>query len=524
LRGGRAIALRFRYYPPVVSGETHEADKDAVTQGMPSPPSEPNRNAQEPTPPQASVATPAYEQPDNERPASASPTEHQLEREVPLGYESHVAGHDPYAALRHPSYLLYALAFALSVIGGQTLTVAVNWEIYERTKSALSLAWLGLVMAVPVLLLALPAGHVADTHSRRRIMLATHTIALLCALGLAALSHYFKTLPHAVWAIYGLMLVGNSGATFGRPARSALMPQLVPIHVFANAVTWNSSIFETASMAGPAIAGFILRRSVTHAYLFTAACWCAAMFAIFFLPEKPIPRTNNGARNMPTFSDLIAGVRFVLRSKLMLGAMTLDMFAVLLGGCTFLLPIFAQRLGVGAVGFGWLRAAPSIGALTMAMLIAHTPPFQRAGRALLVAVAGFGCATIVFGLSSNYTLSFAMLVLAGAFDNVSVVVRHTLIQLLTPDAMRGRVSAVNQVFIGSSNELGGLESGLTAAWLGPVASVVIGGVGTILVVLGVATIWPQVRRLGSLRDIRAEEVLEARGFEVVSSASGAGAK
>jgi MFS family permease len=459
---------------------------------------------------------PAYEQPDTERPASATPSEPVLERELPTGRDARREGHDPYAALRYGGYWLYASAFALSVIGGQTLNVAVGWEIYNKTHSAMSLGWLGLVMATPVLLLALPAGHVADTHSRRRIMLATHTIALGCSLGLAMLAHFCSHWPHAVWAIYALMLVGNSGATFGRPARAALMPQLVPTDVFANAVTWNASIFETASMAGPALGGFIAGRSVTHAYLFTAACWIAAIVLIFALPEKRPPRRDD-ASNVPSFSDLVAGVRFVWRSKLMLGAMTLDMFAVLLGGCTFLLPIFAQKLGGGAYAFGWLRAAPSIGALTMALVIAHTPPFQRAGRALLIAVAGFGFSTIVFGFSTNYALSFAMLVIAGAFDNVSVVVRHTLVQLLTPDVMRGRVSAVNQVFIGSSNELGGLESGLTAAWLGPVGSVVLGGIGTIIVVLGVATVWPQVRKLGSLRDIRPDVAPEARGFAVIQA-------
>jgi MFS family permease len=285
------------------------------------------------------------------------------------------------------------------------------------------------------------------------------------------------------------------------------MPQLVPHGVFANAVTWNSTIFEVASVMGPAIGGFICARSVTLAYGFTVLCWCCTIAAVFLLPDRGAPASDvahsGSARRMPRVTDLIAGVRFVWHSKLMLGAMTLDLFAVLLGGCTFLLPIFASDvLHVGATGFGWLRAAPSIGAIGMAMLIAHTPPFRRAGRALLVSVAGFGAATIVFGLSKNYAISFSMLVLAGAFDNVSVVIRHTLLQLLTPDPMRGRVSAVNQVFIGSSNELGGLESGLLAAWLGPVASVVIGGVGTILVVLGVGAIWPALRRLKSLTDLK----------------------
>jgi MFS family permease len=409
----------------------------------------------------------AYEAPDGERPSSGSPTEQDLEREAPtirqLDY-SQERTHDPYAALRLRNYRLYAAAFWMSVIGGQTQNVAVGWEIYKKTNSALSLGWLGLAMATPVLLLALPAGHVADTHSRRRIMLLTHTISLLCALALAALSYFFADAAHSVLGIYALMILGNAGATFGRPARSALMPQLVPPSVFPNAVTWNSSIFEVASVLGPVFGGFICGFSVPSAYLFTAICWGVTILLVWMLPNVQPPRRTNGA--VPSFGDLAAGLRFVFHNKMMLGAMTLDMFAVLLGGCTFLLPIFAKDLGGGAVAFGLLRAAPSIGAITMALVIAHTPPFQRAGRALLLAVAMFGVVTLIFGISRNFWLSFAMLVLSGAFDNVSVVIRHTLIQLLTPDAMRGRVSAVNQVFIGSSNEIGGLESGLVAAWRG----------------------------------------------------------
>ena len=445
----------------------------------------------------------AYEAPDTERSSSAMPTEQQLERELPPR-----AGraHDPYAALRIGHYRLFAAAFCASVIGGQTQNVAVGWQIYQKTNSAMSLGWLGLVMATPILLLALPAGHVADTFSRRRIMLVTHSVSAACALALALVAHLNLGGAQTVSAIYALMFVGNAGATFGRPARSAFMPQLVPPHVFPNAVTWNSSIFEVASVAGPAIGGLLCWRSVTLAFVFAACCWCGTLVGIYFLPNRAAPgRATRDARRgpMPSLGDLVAGVRFVVRSKLMLGAMTLDMFAVLLGGCTFLLPIFAKDiLHVGALGFGFLRAAPSVGAIAMALTIAHTPPFRNAGRALLLAVAGFGAVTIAFGLSRNFALSFAMLVLLGAFDNVSVVIRHTLIQLLTPDAMRGRVSAVNQVFIGSSNEIGGLESGLTAAWLGPVTSVVMGGIGTILVVIGVASIWPQVRKLKSLADVK----------------------
>jgi MFS family permease len=249
------------------------------------------------------------------------------------------------------------------------------------------------------------------------------------------------------------------------------------------------------------VAGFICAYSSPLAYLTTAACCGGTALTVWFIPDREPPRRGAPAN----ISDLMAGLRFVWRTKLMLGTMTLDLFAVLLGGATFLLPIFAIRIGGDAVTLGWFRAAPAVGAFVMAMVIAHIRPFQRAGRTLLIAVCGFGVVTIIFGLSTHFWLSFAMLVLLGAFDNISVVVRHSLVQLLTPDHMRGRVAAVNQIFIGSSNELGGLESGVTAALFGEVISVVAGGVGTILVVLGVSTIWPQVARLGSLKDIRPED-------------------
>lgn len=439
----------------------------------------------------------AYEPPDVERPASASPTESQLESELPGGRDT--GGHDPYAALRFRDYRFYVSSFFLSVIAGQMQIVAVGWEIYQKTGSKMNLGWMGLALALPVLLLSLPAGHVADTHSRRKIVMFTHVLSAMCALALAYHSLYGLDGKFSLPIVFGLLIVGNSGATFGRPARSALMPQLVPMRVFANAVTWNSSIFETASMIGPAIGGFLCARNLALAYTVAAGCWLITVLILIAIPDRPAPRRGAPA----SFQDLVAGARFVWRTRLLLAVMSLDLFAVLLGGATFLLPVFARDiLHVGGTGFGWLRAAPAIGAFCMAMLLAHTPPLRRAGRALLLAVVGFGLATIVFGLSRSYPLSFAMLILAGAFDNISVVVRHTLIQLLTPDSMRGRVAAVNQIFIGSSNELGGLESGLTAALFGEVKSVVGGGMGTILVVLGINSIFPQVRKLGSLRDIR----------------------
>ena len=264
----------------------------------------------------------------------------------------------------------------------------------------------------------------------------------------------------------------------------------------------NSSMFQIAAMAGPAIGGAIILKSATLAYII-AACFNLAFF-VFLMPVKV--QSAARMREPLTRENLAAGFRFVWRTKIILATITLDLFAVLFGGATALLPAYAKDiLQVGSVGFGWLRAAPAIGALTMGLWLAHRPPMKKAGRDLLWAVAGFGAATIVFGVSRWFSLSFVMLLLTGAFDNISVVVRHTLVQMLTPDSMRGRVSAVNNVFIGASNELGALESGLVGSFFGAVASVVSGGIGTLIVVSAVAMIWPQVRRFGALSDAKPEE-------------------
>jgi MFS family permease len=331
--------------------------------------------------------------------------------------------------------------------------------------------------------------------------------------------------------MYAVILLNAVTLTFARPARSAILPQLVPGKMFNNAVTWNATIFETSSMIGPGIGGLILGKGgAASAYIFNAAMLVACAVLTTQFPDVAIRRWKDPEqRDTPTgaaapdpnirleyeprgdppetgvFTALWAGVAFVFSSRLLLATMTLDLFAVLLGGAMYLLPVFASDiLKVGAVGYGWLRMAPSVGAIGMALILAHRPPMKHAGRAMLLAVAGFGAATLVFGLSRSFWLSMVMLVLTGAFDNISVVVRHTLVQLLTPDAMRGRVSAVNQVFIGSSNELGGMESGLTAAWLGPVGSVLLGGIGTIVTVVAVAAFSPRLRRLGRLDEISAD--------------------
>jgi hypothetical protein len=255
-------------------------------------------------------------------------------------------------------------------------------------------------------------------------------------------------------------------------------------------------------MLGPAIGGAIVGAGgAASAYLLNAVLLLVCAMLTWRFPNTAVePRTE-----APGFKSLLAGVNFVFTRKLLLATLTLDLFAVLLGGAVYLLPLFAEKiLHVGPTGFGWLRAAPSFGAFSMALILAHRPPMQRAGRALLLAVGGFGMATIVFGLSRNFALSMTMLIVIGAFDNISVVVRHTLVQLLTPDSMRGRVSAVNQVFIGSSNELGGLESGFTAAWWGPVRAVVFGGIGTIVTVAAVAFFAPSLRKFGRLDQPHAE--------------------
>jgi MFS family permease len=298
--------------------------------------------------------------------------------------------------------------------------------------------------------------------------------------------------------VYLFLFLAGVSRAFNAPARWSLLPEVVPPALLTNAVTWNSSAWQIASVAGPALGGGVIWASGQRAaatYLLTALCCAVCAGLIATIRPRPRPHPARGV----SLASLLAGIRFVWTTKVILATITLDLFAVLLGGATALLPVYASDiLHVGAAGLGWLRAAPSLGALVMALVLAHRPPLRRAGLTLLWAVAGFGAATVVFGLSRNLILSFAALALVGALDNISVVVRGTLIQVLTPNAMRGRVTAVTTIFIVSSNELGEFESGVTAHYFGPVASVVAGGVGTILVVVAVRFIWPEVGRLGSL--------------------------
>lgn len=433
--------------------------------------------------------------PDPLRPASAAPTEGQLERESPAASEPR-RRHDPYLALRLRDYRLYSLGWVVAVAGRQVQSAAVGWEVYSRTGNELDLGWVGLAQALPVLLLSLPAGHLADRFDRRRVLCVSLLLSVLCSLALAGLS----LVGASIGWMYAVLALAGAAHAVGNPARSSLLPQIVPPHAFANAVTWNSSLFQIASAAGPALAGLVLYYvGPSGAYGLDALCALVFIACLVPIALRPVPRNNEPA----TLDSFLAGARFIWRTKIILATITLDLFAVLLGGAVYLLPVFAQDvLHVGEVGFGWLRASDAIGSFAAGLVVAHLPPMRHAGRAMLWAVAGFGVATIVFGLSTSFWLSFLMLALAGAMDYVSVVVRHTLVQVLPPDGMRGRVAAVNNIFISASNQLGGFESGLTAKLLGAVRSVVFGGIGTLVVVAAVALKWPQVRRFGSLADAR----------------------
>jgi MFS family permease len=408
-------------------------------------------------------------------------------------------GHDPYEALRFPDYRRLLAGNMLASVGTEMQAVAVGWELYERTGSTAALGFVGLAQFLPVFLLSLPAGHAADRYSRKALLVLAMAVTATSSLGLALLSWSQGPVP----LVFVCVTLAGVGQALRAPARSALIAHLVPPEALHNAVTWNSSGWQIASMLGPAVGGLAIAvtRRALEAYVLAGAC--AVVCAVLMVPIRPRP--GGIGRQTLSLDSLLAGVRFVWRTKLILATITLDLFAVLLGGATALLPVFVKDiLHVGPEWLGWLRAAPSIGALATALLMAHRPPLRRAGPTLLWAVAGFGAATVVFGVSTSPWLSFAALTVTGALDNISVVVRGTLVQLLTPDAMRGRVSAVSMIFISSSNQLGEFESGITADWFGPIWSVVGGGVGTILVVLAAMLRWPQLLRLGALHEVRPE--------------------
>jgi MFS family permease len=403
------------------------------------------------------------------------------------------ARRDPYAALRFRDFRLLLAGRFVTSLGDQMLSFGIGWELWLRTHNELALGLVGLAQVIPVIVFSLPAGHVADQYNRKRIVLVTQLLLATCSLGLALISFVQGPIGLVYLCLFGI----GVARAFNGPATSTLLPQTVPRRIFASAATWSSSAWQLASIIGPALAGVLVAvlNSVTLIYVLDALAGISFLVAVALIRGRPLALSRKAA----TLDSLKEGVRFIRSTKVILAAITLDMFGVLFGGAVTLLPVYATDiLKVGAEGLGLLRAAPSVGALLMALALAHLPPFRHAGRTLFLAVTGFGLATIVFGLSTTFWLSVLMLALIGAMDNVSVVIRSTLMLIRTPDEMRGRTSAVNSIFISTSNELGGFESGLTAALFGPVISVVGGGIGTILVVLAVAKIWPEMRRLTTL--------------------------
>jgi MFS family permease len=416
--------------------------------------------------------------------------------------------HDPYAPLRLTHYRRFLLGGIMASAAAEMQVVALGWELYERTSSATALGLVGLAMFLPMLLMTLPAGHMADRHSRKALLLASQGLMACASIGLAALSYW----KGPVGLAYAALAMAGLASALGRPARGAILRQLVPDHLVGVAVTWNSSGWQFASVAGPALGGLVIA-------LTGGATWAFVLGFLFSLGVIGLfgsirPSAVERATEPISMASLLAGLHFVRRTEMILAAMTLDLFAVFLGGAVALLPVYAKDiLQIGPVGLGWLRAAPSAGAVLMALTLAHRPPIRRAGPALLWSVAGFGAATIGFGLSRNPFLSFGLLAITGALDMISVVVRSTLVQVLTPDSMRGRVGAVNSIFIGSSNELGGFESGITARYFGPVASVVGGGVGTLLVVLAVIARFPGLRRLGPLQGLNGPDRVGREEYE-----------
>lgn len=407
--------------------------------------------------------------------------------------------HDPYQVFRIPAFRSLLLGGVLVNVGTAAQSLAIGWEMYQRTDQAMMLGLIGLAQAVPMLLFTLPAGYLADVFDRRKVMIAGLLGTTLTSLALALFSH----LSGAIGWMYVLLFLDASFHRVATPARTALLPLLVPPGQFEGAVKWRTTLFQLSMVVGPAVGGFIITWSIPSAYLFSAFTTIVYILLLLSMTIPEAPRTHRGQ----VVKQVMEGIRFVWNRKLILGSISLDLFAVFLGGAVYLLPIFARDIIANPpFGFspeevlGWLRAAPAAGSIVMALILAHRPPLKSAGRSMFSAVAAFGAATVVFGLSRNFWLSWAMLFLTGFFDNISVVVRQTLVQMRTPNHMRGRVSAVNFLFIGSSNELGGFESGLVAQLFSPVISVVSGGIGTLVVVLTWLRLFPGLRRVRTLSE------------------------
>ena len=381
-----------------------------------------------------------------------------------------------HSLLKHPGFVEYWFSRLCSMFAFQMVSVAVGWQIYDITHRALDLGLIGLVQFVPSLLLALPAGHLADRHDRRRIVLACQSLEWFAA-ALLAVGSFFGWFGED--DILLVVFLSGCARAFEFPTMQALLPSMVPPTLLSRAMAAGSSASMAAMIIGPALGGFLYVAGAATVYAVSALLFMAAAVLMWRLRlERPPQR-----REPATFKTLFAGIGFIRRRPVVLGAISLDLFAVLLGGATALLPVFARDiLHTGPWGLGLLRAAPAVGALGMSLWLTRYPLTRRVGHIMFYSVAGFGLATLVFGLSTSFLLSLAALFALGALDMISMVIRGALVQLETPDEMRGRVSAVNAIFINTSNQLGEFESGITAQWFGTVPATVIGGIGTLMVV------------------------------------------
>lgn len=398
------------------------------------------------------------------------------------------------AAFRYPNFRFYMAARFLTTFASEMQSVAVGWQIYALTHRPLDLGLVGLAQFLPGICLFLLAGHTADRFPRLNIIRTCYTGFSCCSLGLLLLTLSGITSPYPIYAV---LLMNGVVRAFNGPASQAFVPLLVPSEDFPNAIAWSSSIFQTATIVGPMVGGLLYGLLGSPKVVY--GCAAAMYFAAFVLASRIRVRVTVSAPVSRSAGMVLGGLTYIWQNKLILGAISLDLFAVLLGGAVALLPVYAREiLKIGAIGLGILRSAPGVGAVTMSIAFAHWPIKRRAGLTMLWCVVGFGVATVVFGVSRNVWLSLAMLFLVGATDTVSVIVRHTMIQLGTPDEMRGRVSAVNMVFIGASNEVGQFESGITAQWFGTAPSVVLGGIGTIVIVLLWAVLFPDLRKMDKL--------------------------
>ncbi|MFP2930038.1 MFS transporter [Pyxidicoccus sp. 3LG] len=395
-------------------------------------------------------------------------------------------------------FRLYQVARFVLTLGVQMQSVAVAWHVYSLTQRPLDLGFVGLAQFLPALCLSLVTGYVADRFDRRKVLLCCYAVM---AVGAALLWALDVSGSRSVWPLYGVLVLLGTARAFSGPAAQSLVTHLVHPSHLSRAVAWNSTTFEVATIAGPAVGGVLY--DVLHARGVYALCLGLFLAASFQLARMDV-HTGRMDQEDGSWERLVAGLRFVWNRKVVLGAISLDLFAVLLGGAVALMPIYAREvLNAGPWGLGLLRSAPAVGAAVTAVALAHFPLQRRTGLVMLGCVALFGVATVVFGLSGNLFVSIAALAVLGAADMVSVVTRMTLVQLATPPEMRGRVSAVNMVFIGASNELGEFESGLTAEWLGAVPAVVLGGLGTLVVVALWAWRFPELRRIDSVDEVRA---------------------